>query len=149
MLQAHASKDTTDPKAAERSLGERGLARPPWTKDFEVAAVLLAADVRIEGPRGLIQHVATVSDPESLARAEKTLPEGFLQETTVKPEAPGAEIRAQLDRLSIVATHRLTILERPGPVDVVVVATGDAYWSSGGQAEKRGDTLRFQGKIAR
>ena len=34
----------------------------PWTDAFDEPAVLIAADVRIEGPRGLLDHVATVSD---------------------------------------------------------------------------------------
>ena len=121
----------------------------PWTDAFENAAVLLAAEVRIEGPVGLLRHVATVSDPGEFDRVEKTVSEGFLQEVVVKPDAAGAEIRAQLDKLSIVATHRLSVLERPGPVDVLVVARGDAYWAQGAGNERRGDILRLDGKIAR
>jgi hypothetical protein len=123
----------------------------PWTKDFQQPAVLIARDVRIEGPRGLLQHVATMSDPSELERREQARPEGFLQEIVVRPESQqlGAEIRAQLDQLSIVATQRLSVLERPGPVDVLVIATGEAYWARGKEPEKRGEILRFEGKIAR
>jgi len=121
----------------------------PWTKEFETPAVLLAAEVRIEGPQGLLRHVATVSDPDEFDRVEKTVNEGFLQEVVVKSDAAGAEIRAQLDQLAIVATHRLSVLERPGPVDVLVIARGDAYWAQGKEKERRGDILRIEGKIAR
>jgi len=121
----------------------------PWTESFLEPAVLLAADIRIEGPRGLLRHIATISNPEELDRIEKTLPEGFLQHVVVKPDVPGAEIRAQLDQLAIVATHSLYVLERPGPVDVVVLANGNAYWASGKENERRGASLRLEGKIAR
>jgi hypothetical protein len=122
----------------------------PWTDAFQKSAALVANDVRIEGPVGLIAHVATVSNPEELDRSEKTVPEGFLQVVSVKPGFSGVEIKAQLDRLAIVALGRLTILERVGPADVVVIATGDAYWANPESGEeKRAATLRFDGKIAR
>ena len=133
----------------EKSAQERLLAPLPWTEAFQKPAVLIATDVRIEGPKGLLRHVATISDAEELNRVEKTIPEGFLQDIVVKPDAVGAEIRAQLDQLAIVATRRLTVLERPGPVDVVVLASGDAYWARGKEPEKRGDSLRLDGKIVR
>lgn len=134
---------------ATESIAERQLAPVVWTTEFMKPAVLLAADIRIEGPKGLFRHLATVSNAEELDRVEKTLPEGFLQETVVKPDAIGAEIKAQLDRLAIVATRRLSVLERPGEVDVVVIASGEAYWAGGEGNEKRGERLRFDGKIAR
>lgn len=133
----------------EKTVEERGLLRLPWTEDFQKPAVLVAQEVRIEGPRGLLQHVATISDPSELDRVEKTVPEGFLQEIVVKPDAVGAEIKAQLDQLAIVATRRLYVLERPGPVGVLVLARGDAYYALGKETEKRGETLRLEGKIAR
>lgn len=151
LLAAGCSSPDREPEGAEpeKSAEERLLAPLPWTEAFLEPAVLLAADVRIEGPRGLLRHIATVTNPEEFDRVEKTLPEGFLQEIVVKPDALGAEIRAQLDQLAIVATHRLTVLERPGPVDVLVIANGDAYWARGKDAEKRGEGLRLEGKIAR
>ena len=130
--------------------GPRAPAQPaPWTDAFAKPAVLIAAEIRVEGPKGLLDHVATVSDPDEFNRTEKTRPEGFLQEIVVKPDAVGAEIRAQLDQLTIVATRRLVVLERPAAVDVTVVAQGDAYWASRDEDEKRGESLRFHGKIAR
>jgi hypothetical protein len=136
-----------------RGLDAASIASPvalPWTDAFAEPAALLAAEVRIEGPAGLIAHVATVSDPEELERTEKTVPEGFLQVLSVKPEARGAEIKAQLDRLAIVALERLIILERPGPTAVVVLAKGDVYYAKLQTGEeKRSETLRLDGKIAR
>ena len=146
---ACSSPEPSRSDSPEKPAEQRVLAPVPWTDSFLQPAVLLAADVRIEGPVGLIRHCATVSNPEELQRVEKTIPEGFLQEIVVRPDAPGAEIRGQLDQLAIVATQRLTILERPGPVDVLVVANGDVYWVRGKEPEKRGASLRLEGKIAR
>src|SRR5262245_52140279 len=71
--------DGQDQGSLGRPVEGRNLAPVPWTDSFLRPAVLLAADIRIEGPRGLLRHVATVSNPEELDRVEKTLPEGFLQ----------------------------------------------------------------------
>ena len=122
----------------------------PWTAAFEARQVLIAAEVRVEGPKGLLNHFATASDPDELVRSEKTTPEGFLLEIAVKPEVLSGEIKAQLDGLAIVATRRLVVLERPGTVDVAIAAQGDAYWhNTKTDEEKRGETLRLSGAIAR
>ena len=71
----------------ERPLEERAQLNMPWTDAFQKPAVLIANEVRIEGPRGLLQHVATMSDPSELDRKEETRPEGFLQEIVVRPAA--------------------------------------------------------------
>jgi hypothetical protein len=120
----------------------------PWTNAFDQACALLAAEVTIEGPPGLISHVASVSDPEELDRSEKVVPEGFLQVISVKPGSPTANIKAQLDRLAIVALEKLTILERPQGTAVIVTAKGDVYWENSTTHDvKRGETLRFEGKV--
>lgn len=125
-------------------------AHRPWTPEFEKKCVLIATDVRIEGPVGLLDHVVTRSDPGFHERSEKTIPAGFLQQIALKDGVGEQEIKAWLDRLEIVATRRLTVLERPGPVDVVVLAAGDALWvDAESKEEKRGESLRFVGKIER
>ncbi len=122
----------------------------PWTDAFQKTAVLLANDVRVEGPQGLIAHIATVSNPELLERVEKATPEGFLQSIRLKEGVHGVEIKAQLDRLTIVATERLTVLEHPGAASVVVDAKGEVFLHDlESKAEKRGETLRLEGKILR
>jgi hypothetical protein len=122
----------------------------PWTDAFQKSAVLLANDVRIEGPQGLIAHVATVSNPELLDRVEKATPEGFLQVVRLKEGVHGVEIKAQLDRLTIVALERLTVLEHPGATTVVVDAKGEVFWQDlDSKAEKRGEALRLEGKVPR
>ena len=136
------------PSAEPAAASSAASVAAPWTDAFSQSTALLAAEVRIEGPPGLISHFASVSDPEELDRSEKTVPEGFLQIISVKREARGAKITAQLDRLAIVALERLTILERPGATTVVVSAKGDVYWENPKTGEvKRGETLRFDGKI--
>lgn len=121
----------------------------PWTDAFNQSSALLAAEVNIEGPPGLISHVASVSDPEELDRTEKVVPEGFLQVISVKAGSPTAHIKAQLDRLAIVALEKLTILERPLGTAVIVSAKGEVYWENSTTHDvKRGETLRFEGKVA-
>ena len=122
----------------------------PWTDAFQKSAVLLANDVRIEGPKGLIARVATLSNSEELDRTEKTTPDGYLVVIQRKPEVHGVEIKAQLDRLTIVALQRLTMLERPGTPPVVVDAKGDVFWQElETKSEKRGPSIRLEGKIPR
>ena len=121
-----------------------------WTDQFHAPAVLIATEIRIEGPQGLLEHVSTRPDPVHHERVEKTVPQGFLQQISVLPDSGEVEIQGQLDRLTVVATQRLIVLERPGPHDVTVTARGDAYWKDEKSGEeKRGETLSLVGKIAR
>ena len=126
-------------------------ARRPWTTEFVTPALLIASEVRVEGPVGLLDHVATRADPDVHERVEKTTPLGFLQQITLKPEVGEAEIQGHLDALRIVATRRLVVLERSGPQgEVRVSASGDAYWREDASGkERRGPTLGFVGKIER
>jgi hypothetical protein len=145
---ASAAASGAGPSSDPSKASNPKLEPPPWTEAFSESTALLAAEVRIEGPPGLISHVASVSDPEELSRTEKTVPEGFLQVIEVKPEARGAKIAAQLDRLAIVALQRLIILERPGGTTVIVMAKGEVYWENPKTGEvKRGETLRLDGKV--
>lgn len=136
----------SDAHAEKKVLAEEA----PWTDQFAASALLVADEIRIEGPVGLLAHAYTPHDPELHERAEKTVPSGYLQEIVVKPDVGPAEIQGKLDNLTLVALKRLVVLERPGPVDVVVLAAGDAYWNDRTtKEEQRGDTLRFVGKIRR
>lgn len=121
----------------------------PWTDAFDEPAVLVARVVTIEGPIGLLEHSAITQGAET-EYAVQTIPEGLLQEALVKaddPVAPG--IRAQLDGLQIMALKRIRILQRPGDVDITVVAQGEAYWKQATGAEQRGDRLSFVGQVER
>jgi hypothetical protein len=124
-------------------------ASKPWTERFLAPAVLVADEVRIEGPAPLLEHVVTRPEADVHEFEVKTTAEGLLQTIRVRPGA-GAEIRAQLDQLVISAMKRLVVLERPGPVDVRVTAAGDVFWkdTQSGQ-EQRAQTLRLDGPIRR
>jgi len=120
----------------------------PWTKRFLEPGVLVADEIRIEGPAPLIEHVVTRPEPEVHDFQVQTIPAGFQQTITVR--TPGAEIRAQVDQLAISALRRLVILERPGQVDVLVIAAGDVYWKDGPKADpQRSQSLRIEGPIPR
>lgn len=139
--------DAAPPGTEARPMPEGML---PWTDAFQKSAVLLANEVRVEGPQGLIAHVATVSNSELLDRVEKATPEGFLQVIRLKEGVHGVEIKAQLDRLTIVALERLSVLEHPGAASVVVDAKGEVFWQDlETKAEKRGEALRLEGKVPR
>lgn len=122
----------------------------PWTDAFEEPAVLLAEVVTIEGPIGLLEHSAITQGADT-DYAVQTIPEGLLQEALVKGDDPvGAGIRAQLDGLQVMALKQIRILQRPGDVDITVVAKGDAYWKQAATgAEQRGDRLSFVGRVER
>lgn len=137
------------PPAAERSTVRPGK---PWTKEFQTPSVLLADVVEIEGPEGLVDHVATRVDPALHERRERTTPAGYLQEIERKQRDgetdPLSEIQVYLDQMQITALRKVVILTRPGAVPVVVHARGNVFWSdTATNAERRGDALRFEGKL--
>jgi hypothetical protein len=147
------SKQSSSPAAGAPKADASAKVLPehlPWTREFQEPALLVATEVRVEGPVGLLAHIATRIDPEVHERVEKTVPAGFLQQVTVKSDAGEAEIKAQLDNLSVVALRRLIVIEQPGPHDVVVTARGQAWWSNvATKAEQRAELLTLVGKIER
>lgn len=119
-----------------------------WTKRFLEPGVLVADEIRIEGPAPLLEHVVTRPEPGVHDQKVQTLPAGFQQ--TISVRTPGAEVFAQMDQLAISAMRRLVILERPGNVDVLVIAAGDVFWKDGAKAEpQRSQSLRIEGPIQR
>ena len=132
-------------------------APPPaaWPGDFARAAYLVADQVAIEGPKGLLDHVALGQDDSQLDYSVETLPEGFRQILTKKPGVDYVEIQAGLDAWEIIALDRILVLERPGAIGEVpvrVVAAGGVWWRSldargpadGGSEERRGERLEFR-----
>lgn len=123
---------------------------PPWTTEFSKPAMLIADEISIEGPKGLLDHFAARVIPDEHDQVQRTIPAGFLQQITLKAGQTEGEIKAQLDQLALVATRRLSVLERPGPVDVVVQARGRVSWHDlATKQEKRAETMTFTGKIPR
>ncbi len=133
------------PAAAASASGAEAAA---WTQAFREPAVLLAAEVEIEGPPGLIAHVAMTVDPAIHDYAVRTVPEGLLQEVSVKSPVDGGLVRCQLDHLQIAAERRVRVLERPHTVPVTVTASGNAYWTNTAGQERRGETLHLTGQAA-
>jgi hypothetical protein len=123
-------------------------AQKPWTERFQTAGVLIADEVRIEGPAPLLEHVVTRPETGVHDVEVKTIPAGFQQTITVR--VGGAEIRAQIDAVAISAMRRIVVLERPGLGDVLVTATGNVFWKEP-QADQptRTHSLRLEGPIAR
>lgn len=119
----------------------------PWTDEFHRRAALLANRIRIEGPTGLLEHVAPVVDSRVHGHTVQTTAQGLLQVTKVlAPDSP--PIGAQLDGWQIMALEELTILERLEECDVVILASGDAFWKDPATGEeKREDVLRFTATI--
>lgn len=118
----------------------------PWTDAFEVESVLMADEIRVEGPPGLIEHLAIRQEPAFHDHTAKTVEAGFLQESVSKGEAL-APIRAKLDGLTLAAFQRLTVLERVVDGDVVVYAVGDAQFSKLETGEQRtAASLTLRGK---
>ena len=117
--------DLSGMAAAKRQLAQENSG---WTTEFLRRRLIVADQVRIEGPIGLRDHLATRVDPAVHARVEKTVPEGYLQSYTPREGALASEMGAYLDKLEIHAVKQLVVLERPGPVNVRVRASGDVYY---------------------
>lgn len=117
-----------------------------WTDEFRSEAVLLADEIAIEGPHDLVDHVALSQDPETGHYLSKTIPEGLFQELAARPEM-GTPVLAQLDGWKLAAVRRITVLQRPGDVPVIVRARGNVYWAAAqGGAERRENELTFEGR---
>jgi hypothetical protein len=122
----------------------------PWTTEFMKSGMLVADEIEVEGPVGLFDHIATRVDPDVHDQVQRTIPAGFEQQVVAKSGAEDSEIHSQLDQLSLIATRRITVLERPSPIDVVISARGAVFWhDDASKQDKRSEVLRVIGKIAR
>ena len=118
----------------------------PWTTAFGEPAVLIADVIRIEGPEDLVQHFATMQDPEITEYRIRTTNEGLLQETTMKQGVGGAQISAQIDGWELKALKKLIVLQRFEDVPVTIRGQGNAFWASAtGGGEQRSEELVFRG----
>jgi hypothetical protein len=122
----------------------------PWTTEFMKPGILVADEIDVEGPVGLLDHIATRVDPDIHTQTQQTLPAGFQQQVTAKPGAEDSEIHSQIDQITLIATRRITVLERPSPIDVAISARGSVFWhDETTKQDKRSEALRVIGKIAR
>lgn len=136
--------------AAEQAASAREVpdffAPKPWTGAFSETAVMLADTVRIEGPEGLLDHVAAASDDQYYERTAEVTAEGFRQ--TIRrlgPDAP--EIRVRIDRWTMAAAQRVVILENVKACEVTIVAAGQALWRDVNGNIATADRLEFVGEI--
>ena len=128
------------------STADDPLTPAPWTGAFTETAVMLAGTIYVEGPQGLLEHVAARVDDAYFQRATETTDQGFLQ-TIVRPSESVPEIRVRLDRWTMAAVSRVVILERFDDCPVTVVATGDAIWRDVDGTISRSARLEFVGHI--
>ena len=128
----------SEPRAPEAPL--------PWTEAFRTKAVIFATDIVVSGPAQLLNHSALNTDISLYAVQQQRTPQGFEQLAVVRPNV-GREVRCQLDGWKLAASNSIRIIARPGPCDVEVIATGDAFWKDVDGHEQRGDKLEFIGKI--
>ncbi len=120
-----------------------------WTEDFSNQAVIVAEEIRVTGPRGLLEHVAVQQDPTNHSHEVKTTSDGLRLESVAVPNAL-LPIRGQLDALSLAATRSLVVLESITAVDVVVEAGGDVYYHDvEAGKESRSPRLRLVGRSRR
>ncbi len=139
--------------ATDAALGA-GPAAPPevvaWRTAFDEVAVMIADVVHIEGPKGLVDHIATRPVAGHHVQNLETFPKGFLHTIVALEPGVSLEIQAALDQLQIAALRQLTILERPGDLPVTVSATGNVFYQRSGEAEaQRGPSLKLVGPIPR
>ena len=117
----------------------------PWTDIFMAKSMVLADQVRIEGPQGLLDHLLLRSDDALYERVVETTTEGL--SIIITPRQAGDLVRCQLDRWHISAIRRLEVLERPGGTGVRLVARGQALWQDMNGSEKRMNELVFEGEV--
>jgi hypothetical protein len=113
-----------------------------WPQTFVAPAVLVAREVSIEGPPGLLEHLALRQDPAH-EHSVRTVPEGLLMEVAPRADAAPEPIRCYLDQLEIAAEASLRVLQRPGDCELTVTARGDAFFQRPGEPERRGELLRL------
>ncbi len=132
----------TDSTQAAKSKSEKAGA--PWTKEFQSRAILIADEVSIEGPPGLIDHVAYKQSPEQ-HYAAKTTSDGFLQEVSTGANT-SEPIWIQIDNLRVNALRSGRWLERLADGPVRIHAHGRAYWKNldTGQ-EQQAETIELVG----
>jgi len=121
-------------------------ARRAWTSRFQNESVLLADEIQIHGPKGLLEHVVSVQDPARVDYLVKTTPEGLRQVTSLRDGGQPAQIDAQIDAWRLVAFNRLVVVEQPGDVPVRVRGYGDAILRDSSTGERTEDAqLEFVG----
>ncbi|MFT5290504.1 MAG: hypothetical protein ACI8QS_001951 [Planctomycetota bacterium] len=116
----------------------------PWRPYFITPQSLLANDVRIEGPDGLLEHLAVGHNPAMHTYTTETTPDGLLQVLELRPGVDGAAepLRVQVDGLDMRIFQRVAILERVGQPPLKIDARGAVWWArEDGTGELRQERL--------
>ena len=130
-------------------------AKAEWTERFSAQAILVADEIEVEGPRGLLSHFVLRQETEFAKYATETTERGLEQSLVRHDGAPAIELRAQLDAWVLVAAVSIRALERPGEVPVIVRGRGNAVWrpvgtqsadavETFGGGERRGPVIEFR-----
>jgi hypothetical protein len=136
------------PKAVDAAGEREQQGARPWTAKFQEQSILIANEVSIEGPPGLIDHVAIKQLPEQKYSA-KTTADGFLQEISVDADAANP-IWIQVDNLAINAVVRARVLERVTDGPVRIRAKGAVTWKNlETGAQQDSESFEIQGERPR
>jgi hypothetical protein len=129
---SRAAAPTPAPGAAPQAAPPRAASHvsppPAWPSELEQQALLIADRIEIEGPPGLIAHVAMQQVPGEIDYRIETTRDGLLQTWEART---GLEIRGQLDNTVLAAVRRVSVLERFAAAAVVVRASGSVYYKQG------------------
>jgi hypothetical protein len=127
--------------APRREPGARALV---WPDRFRAAQVLSAAEVVIEGPHSLLEHVFVAQQADNHDYSVRGTDEGLVIEARVRADGPGEPIRAQLDELALAVDRSIVVIERRALVPLTVTASGDVYYREvASESETRAPTLRI------
>ncbi len=136
-----------DANAAAPAAPRKKEPEKPWTTAFAKNTVIVADEVSIEGPPGLLEHVVVSQGAEFFEHSERATPDGMLQITRVKDDAvaPPA-IRVQLDAWAIEVVRSVRVLERVTEVPVTLDARGSVFAQAlADSSEKRSESMHFVG----
>ncbi|MBM3977256.1 MAG: hypothetical protein FJ299_09735 [Planctomycetes bacterium] len=146
---------TTEPRPVPQPVEARSKPAPaadsakrPWPTELAAEALLIGDVIEIEGPEGLIEHLAVRQEGQDVEYKAETTADGFLQTWNAKG---GAEVRGQLDNCVLAALQRLSALERPGATSVEIRATGAVFKRRGpqGWTEARGTQWKVSYSLPR
>ena len=103
----------------------------PWKPYFKVPQSLVADELYVEGPEGVLEHIALGHDSAAHIYTTETTPDGLLQVVELRPgiNPASAPIRIQMDALDMRILRRVTVLERVGVPPVEVRASGNVWWA--------------------
>ncbi|GEM_PF-1788091 len=120
----------------------------PWTSKFMQRSLLLADEISITGPVGLMDHCVMTLDDALFERTELPTPDGLQLILRPRPGTGGEDLlRAQIDAWNLAAYKEIRMDLRAGDTEVVVTARGSAVWQNTDGSEQRASHLMFSGSV--